>query len=101
MAKFTITAYAKADLWEIYTYIARDKPDVAQKFIRKLRLQARALANAPRLGRSREVDLLADIYSFPVGNYILFYKLQPGGIILIRVLHGSRDLHAIFEDLTL
>jgi hypothetical protein len=27
---------------------------------------------------------------------VLFYQAQPGGIVLVRVVHGSRNLPAIF-----
>jgi toxin ParE1/3/4 len=101
MARLTITDSAIADLQEIYYYIAQDKVEAARKFIERLRLKARLLAKNPRIGRNRTVDLRPDLYSFPVGKYILFYTLQTGGIVLIRVLHGSRDLQAIFENIEL
>jgi toxin ParE1/3/4 len=47
------------------------------------------------MGRSRE-DLRPDLFSFPVGQYVLFYREQPGGIVLVRVIHGRRDLPALF-----
>jgi toxin ParE1/3/4 len=37
-------------------------------------------------------ELGENIRSFPVGNYILFYKPLEGGIELVRVLSRYRDI---------
>jgi toxin ParE1/3/4 len=97
MARLTITTLARADLTEIRDYIARDNPTAARRLIERLRDKARALAETPGMGRSREEDLRPNLFSFPVGLYLIFYQPQPGGgIILVRVIHGSRDLPALF-----
>jgi toxin ParE1/3/4 len=41
-------------------------------------------ANRDRLG--------SGLRSFPVGNYLVFYRTVPDGIELVRLLHGARDL---------
>ena len=94
MARLTITAHARADLHEIHSHIAKDKPEAARRFVQRLRSKARQLAETPGMGRSR-ADLRPDLFSFPVGQYILFYREQSGGIVLVRVIHGSRDLPAL------
>ena len=94
MARLTITAHARADLQEIHSHIAKDNPGAARRFAQRLREKARQLAETPGMGRSRE-DLRPDLFSFPVGQYVLFYREQPGGIVLVRVIHGSRDLPAL------
>jgi toxin ParE1/3/4 len=37
-------------------------------------------------------EVLPDLYSFPVGHYIIFYLIIPDGIEVVRVLHASRDI---------
>jgi toxin ParE1/3/4 len=97
MARLTITTLARADLTEIRDYIARDNPTAARRLIERLRDKARALAETPGMGRSREEDLRHNLFSFLVGLYLIFYQLQPGGgIILVRAIHGSLDLSALF-----
>ena len=49
------------------------------------------------MGRSRAEDLRPDLFSFPVGKHVLFYRSQRGGIVLVRVIHGARDLPALFS----
>jgi toxin ParE1/3/4 len=96
MARLTITESARADLREIRTYIAKDNPAAARRVVERLRAQARKLAATPGMGRSRK-DLRPDLFSFPVGKHVLFYRSQPGGIVLVRVIHGARDLPALFS----
>ena len=96
MARLTITESARADLREISAYIAQDNPAAARRVVERLRAQARNLAATPGMGRSRE-DLRPDLFSFPVGRHVLFYRPQPGGIVLVRVIHGARDLPALFS----
>ena len=90
MARLTITESARADLREIRAYIAQDDPAAARGVVDRLRAQARKLAETPGMGRSRQ-DLRPDLFSFPAGRHVLFYRPQPGGIVLVRVLHGARD----------
>src|SRR5512145_1802614 len=86
MARLTITESARADLREIRDYIAKDNPAAARRVVERLRAQARNLAATPGIGRSRR-DLRLDLFSFPVGRHILFYRPQAGH-------HGARDLPA-------
>ena len=96
MARLTITESARADLREIRAYIAKDNPGAARRVVERLRTQARKLAETPGIGRSRK-DLRPDLFSFPVGRHVLFYRPQPDGIVLVRVIHGARDLPALFS----
>ncbi|MBL1278196.1 MAG: type II toxin-antitoxin system RelE/ParE family toxin [Ectothiorhodospiraceae bacterium] len=41
-------------------------------------------------------ELTADLRSFPVDRYVLYYRANTGGIELVRVLHGSRDINWVF-----
>ena len=96
MARLTITESARADLREIRAHIAKDNPAAARRVVERLRAQAQKLAATPGMGRGRE-DLRPDLFSFPVGRHVLFYCPQPGGIVLVRVIHGARDLPALFS----
>jgi len=37
-------------------------------------------------------ELAANLRSFPIGNYLVFYRPFEGGIHLIRLLHGAREI---------
>lgn len=87
---------AKADLAEIWGYIAEDSEDRADAFIDVIDKKLSMLAENPCIGKARH-ELGEGIRSFPVGRYILFYRAISEGIDVIRVLHGARDLNAIFD----
>jgi toxin ParE1/3/4 len=48
------------------------------------------------MGRARN-ELAADVRSFPVGRYVVFYVPIDAGIDVVRVLHSARDVDAIFH----
>jgi len=80
-----------SDYEEIWRYIARDNPAAADRLITALERQISSLVTMPGSGRT-EPKLAADLRSFPVGNYLIFYRPIANGIALVRVLHGARDI---------
>ena len=49
------------------------------------------------MGRARP-ELAAELRSLPVGKYTIFYLPLSNGVQIVRVLHGARDIDAIFQD---
>jgi toxin ParE1/3/4 len=46
----------------------------------------------PGIGTARDDDIAPGIRSFPVGNYLILYRMIEGGIEVIRIWHGARGL---------
>jgi toxin ParE1/3/4 len=67
----------------------------ADAFIEKLYETMQVLSRQPGSGRHRE-ELDSGIQSFPFGRYIIFYRAVAGGIEIVSVLHGARDIENIF-----
>ena len=88
---------AEEDLLDIWVHIASDSPFHADRFLDLLDDKMRLLADAPGMGRSR-AELSPGLRGFPVGNYLIFYRQAGTGIEVVRVLHGSRDIEALFHD---
>jgi toxin ParE1/3/4 len=86
---------AEADLEEIWWYIAQDNPDAADAFLDQIEERCAVLAQFPLMGTDRE-DLLPFLRSLVVGSYAVFYLPVIDGIEIARVLHGRRDLDALF-----
>ena len=44
-------------------------------------------------------ELYRDMRGFPAGDYLIFYRplAGGGGIVLMRVVHGARNLRALFR----
>jgi toxin ParE1/3/4 len=60
-----------------------------------LRERCAFLAENPYIGRERP-ELRAGLRSFPVQNYVIFYHIVDDAVEVITVVHGSRDLDAMF-----
>jgi len=97
MPSLVVRPRALTDLAEIWAYIAEDSPERADAFADLLASKLEALARRPGMGRPRP-ELAADLRSFTVGRYVIFYLAISRGVEIVRVLHGSRDIEAIFED---
>jgi toxin ParE1/3/4 len=96
MPRIVRTPRCDRDLFEIAVYIGRDNPAAADNLIDTIDEKFSLLAQFPRLGRDRS-ELADDMRSFPVGNYVIFYRALRDGIIVLRVLHGARNLRRIFR----
>jgi toxin ParE1/3/4 len=87
---------ASSDLIEIRNYIADDSVASADASVDQLYKTIQVLANQSLSGRRRE-ELAPGIRSFPFGRYMIFYRARRNRTEIIRVLHGSRNIQAIFE----
>jgi toxin ParE1/3/4 len=95
---------ANRDLVGIYRYYAREAGlRVADRFFAEAEATFTRLASMPGIGTRYEPDepLYAGLRYFPVSRfrvYLVFYRPLPGGIEVLRVLHGARDIHAILAE---
>jgi toxin ParE1/3/4 len=96
MGRVRFTPQAKADLKEINRYIAQDNPEAARRLMAQIKEQCKTLADFPEMGRMWE-ELSPSLHSFPVGNYLIFYRLSAkSGIEVIGVVSGYRDIETFF-----
>jgi toxin ParE1/3/4 len=89
------TAQAEEDLIEIWLYIAQDNPGAANRLLDEIEDKCSLLAANPQLGPARP-DIAEDCRYFPVGHYLILYRLIPDGIEVVRVVQGSRRLEDLF-----
>lgn len=100
--QITKTPQARQDLLELAHYIAIDNLDAALRFLEAaegaFELLARSLEIAARCHfRTPEA---AGIHVWSIKgfeNHLIFYRPIPGGVDVIRVLHGARDIEALFS----
>jgi toxin ParE1/3/4 len=52
--------------------------------------------NQTSLGRSRDKDLRPSLRTFPVGEYVIFYRIEDEDVVILRVLRGNRNMAALF-----
>jgi len=91
---------ALIDLEEQSEYIRQHRPRAALRFLSAAEAIFRQLASMPGIGERYETDnpLFQDLRCFPIPKFpshIVYYKSFPDGIVVIRVLHGARDIDRI------
>lgn len=91
---------ADSDLDDIWHYVATHSGsiEIADRLIESLTDRFFLLAKHPHLGRSRDHDLRPGLRSFPVGNYVILYRIAGADILILRVLRGSRQIEAKIGD---
>ena len=92
MARVIYSPDADADLLDIVSYIAQDKPDAALRWLQTIRDKCDLLAGRPEMGQERLGYGVSGCRSFSVGNYVIFFRAIDQGIEVARIVHGSRDL---------
>jgi len=75
-------------------YVAEDQPINADRLLDRLNVTALSLAATPGMGVDRP-SLSEGLKSFPVGNYILYYRVKSPDLELVRVLTASRDIDSL------
>ncbi len=96
MTRAKFTPIAEADLGDIAYFIARDDPGRAASFVDEIIAHCHEVAVQPGIGRNR-LELGQGVRSIPHGQNIIFYRIADDGIEVVRVLHGARDIDALFE----
>jgi len=103
MPKYVLDTCVEGELWGIWHFIAQDNPDAASRVVEATYDTFKLLAANPGLGRLRRLrnPRLRDVRSRRVSgfeNYIIFYRSIEGGIQVIHVYHGARDIDALFGE---
>lgn len=91
MIRLEITRAAQTDLLEIWSYIAEDSPEAADRLILAIARTLDKMVAYPEMGRQRD-DLQIPMRSCPVKGYVVYYRLVDDDCLEVyRVLHGARD----------
>lgn len=92
-----ISPAARHDLADIWEYISRDNEDAATSLLQSIYRQCVALAAMPGLGKALNADLGEGLRSYPVGRYVIYFRMCKSKLELVRVIHSARDLTEMFE----
>ena len=89
---------AEADLDELWFYIASNgSVETADRVVDAITTRFFLLGRHPRAGRRRD-DLRPGLRAFPVGDYLVFYRVEGDDALIQRVIRGSRDLEAALGE---
>lgn len=90
-----LTAEAEFDLEAIGDFIARDNPARALSFLRELRGKCLDLADMPErfpvVPRYETTGVRRRVH----GDYLIFYRVEPGRVVILHILHGAQNYTAI------
>jgi toxin ParE1/3/4 len=91
--RLALTQLAEQDLEAIGDRIATDNPVRALSFVRELRAQCQRIALNPP-GYPLRPELGDGIRSCAHGRYVVFFECDADVVVIVRILHGARDLPA-------
>lgn len=98
MSGYVLSIDADADLQDIWSYTVDTWGErQADNYIVGLFQLFDRFAGFPDMGRRRP-ELGKTIRSFPHQSHVVFFMPWQNEIAIVRVLHASRDLAALFED---
>ncbi|MBZ5570860.1 MAG: type II toxin-antitoxin system RelE/ParE family toxin [Acidobacteriia bacterium] len=88
---------AEADLDGLWYYVAKESGsiEIADRLIDSITERFPLLSRNPRLGRRRDEELRPGLRSFPVGEYIILYRIEAEDVLILHVVRGSRDMEAL------
>jgi len=87
----------EVELDDIWYYIAMESgsTDIADRLIVSITNRFFLLANHPYAGRRRDDDLQPGLRSFSVGEYVIIYRIQHEGVLILHVAHGRRNIEEL------
>jgi toxin ParE1/3/4 len=86
---------AEGDLDDLWYFVASHSSiETADRLIDVITTRLFLLGTHPRAGRGRD-DIRVGLRSFPVGEYVILYRLDGSNVLILRVVHGSRDLKGL------
>jgi antitoxin ParD1/3/4 len=98
MSRYQFTPQAADDLLDIWSFIAQDNPEAADRVEAAVFRACDLLCDSPRAGRTRK-DLTGLPLRFwvvhPYPNYLIVYDPDKKPLLIVRILHGARDLPAV------
>ncbi len=101
MSAYALTPLAKADLFDIWSYIAENSEDAADLVERAIYDACAFAAEAPMRGHSRP-DLTTRSLRFwtltRYPNYTVVYRPETAPLEVVAILHGKRNVRRVLKQ---
>ncbi|MBA3484069.1 MAG: type II toxin-antitoxin system RelE/ParE family toxin [Pirellulales bacterium] len=98
MSHVECTRRAEVDLRRIWVYVAERNFSAADRLWDQLQSAFNLLSMNQYMGEAIRGSAIG-LRQFSVGSYVIFFRPLPNGIRLLRVVHASRDMRAVIEEL--
>lgn len=94
------TNAAEEELDAIAEYTATNwGVDKAISYVRSIERRAQWIADNPEIGRKRP-EIGRMVRSFPEGVHIIFYRIEPDQIVVLRIAHRASDFLSGWEEIS-
>ena len=92
-----LSTETEAELNDVWYYIASESGsmEIADRFIDSLTDRFYLIAKNPYIGRRRDADLRPGLRSYPVGEYVILYRIDDEDVLILHLVRGSRDLQSL------
>ena len=95
MSRYVLSARARSDLKQIWSSIADDNIDAADKVRNTIRSALEKLARTPFIGHTRKDVNSPDYRFYVVYSYLIVYRPETNPLEVVRIVHGARDLKRV------
>jgi toxin ParE1/3/4 len=97
MTQPILTEMAQGDLVDIWATVAEARDErTADRMNQKILATCRSKAAFPETGRLRD-EIAPGLRSTVVRPYVVFFRPMDGTIVVLRILHGRRDVEQIMS----
>jgi plasmid stabilization system protein ParE len=98
--RIRLAPQARADLDAVWLFIAGESGSstLATRIVESIADKFGLFAKFPYIGKEHDSDRRPGLRTFPVSNYLIFYRVKSGEIRILRIIHSSRDLQAAFGE---
>jgi plasmid stabilization system protein ParE len=101
MSAYLLTHLAKADIFDIWAYIARDNEDAADRVEKAIYEACQFVADAPMRGHSRTGFTTRSLRFWTLTrypNYAIVYRPETSPLQIVAVTHGKRNIRRILKQ---
>ena len=88
---------AEVELDEIWFWTAKESGsvEIADRLIDSLTERFFMLGRHPHVGRPRDDDLRPGLRSFPVGRYVIIYRVESEDVVILHIIPAARDIEPL------
>jgi antitoxin ParD1/3/4 len=101
MSVYVLTPLAKADIFDIWCYMAEDSEDAADRVEDEIFAACAFAAKAPVRGHSRPGLTTRRLRFWMLGrfpNYAVAYRPETAPLQIVAVLHGKRNIRRLLKQ---
>lgn len=95
---YALSTEALQDLADIWSYICRDDPGVADRVEDELLDMCESLARMPGRGHRRADYTKSNVLFFPVYSYLIAYRPGTDPLQILAIVHGGRQVRKILKQ---